>query len=134
MDEYNINSNADDFDEEEFNDEDFATIDALIECIKELPRHETFVINPIRIKQMRYASAIIKRCLRNADCNATVECKQQEFDSTTGVIRIEGVSIEIMGASDFATAIGLATNSEIYPLTNGHVKMALTFQDILLPI
>ncbi|MBR4894007.1 MAG: hypothetical protein IKZ36_02275, partial [Kiritimatiellae bacterium] len=86
------------------------------------------------VQQVRFACAQINRVLKEAGVKAKIECKQHEFNANVAVIRVEGVSLEITNAEGFARAAEFATNTEIYPLTNGNVRMTFTFHGLLIPV
>ena len=127
------------FDEEELDDgefdsEDFAEVDALIEYLQSLPRPEVSILNPLRVQQLRFSGAMIKRVLRRSGCKAKIVCKQHEFEPSVGVVRVEGVPLEITDMDGFAKAAYFANNTEILPLENGKVKMSFTFHGLLTPM
>ena len=119
---------------EEFNDEDFVEIDALIEYLNTLPRHEVFMLNNLRVLQMRFACATIKKVLRETRSAAKIECKQHEFDPNVGVVRVEGASLNVVDIEGFVRASEFASNTEIYPLSTNKVRMTFTFHGMLMPI
>lgn len=123
-----------DFDAEGFEDEDFAEIDNLIELLNSLPRTEVSVLNQWRVQQMRFACAMIKRVLRETSSGAGIECKQHEFDPNVGVVRVEGVSLNIADIEGFSRAAEFADNTEIYPLEANKVRMTFTFHGLLTPL
>lgn len=90
-----------DFESEGFEKEDFAEVDALIEYLNNLPRNEVSILNYPRVQQLRFSCAMIKKVLRDTKCNAKVECKQHEFTPSVGVVRVEGVSLDIVDIEGF---------------------------------
>lgn len=122
------------FESEEFNDADFAEIDALIEYLKTLPRNEVSILNYPRVQQMRFSCAMIKKVLRETNSEAKVECKQHEFDANVGVVRVEGVSLDIVDIEGFSRASEFASNTEIYPLKANKVRLTFTFHGLLTPV
>jgi len=122
------------FDEREFDDKDFAEIDALIEMMRKLPRPSTSMINPIRIEQMRFSAAMIKRTLRENGSEAKVNCRQSEFNPYIGGVEVEGAEIYITNMEDFARAAEFANNTEVYPLAKNKVRMTFTFHGLTIPL
>lgn len=122
------------FESEGFNDADFAEIDALIAYLKTLPRNEVSILNYPRVQQMRFSCAMIKKVLRETSSEAKVECKRHEFDANVGVVRVEGVSLDIVDIEGFSRASEFASNTEIYPLKENKVRMTFTFHGLLTPI
>jgi len=119
---------------EAFDDEDFSEIDALIECLNALPRNEMSVLSYHKVQQMRFSCAMIKKILRETDCNARIECRHHELDPNIGVIRVEAASLNILDIEGFSRAAEFASNLEIYPLKENKVRMTLTFHGLLTPI
>ena len=120
--------------DQDFEDEDFAEIDSLIEYLETLSRPEVLLLNPSRVEQLRFSTAMIKRVLRETGSNAQIECKPHEFEPSVGVVRVEGVALEIKDLDGFARAAEFASNTEVYPLANNKVRMTLTFHGLLNPI
>lgn len=108
--------------------------DALVEYFKTFPRHETFVLNPSRMLDIRTSYALMTNAIREADCDAKITCGHGELGATYGYVEIEGKYIEIANMGCFLQVTNLATNAEVYPLTNGKVRMTFTFYDLLRPI
>lgn len=122
------------FEEEQFCEEDFAEIDALIEYLQSLPRSEVLMLNPKRVQEMRLCCAAIAKMFRNAGCRAKIECKQHELEPSVGVIRIEGKEIASHDTELFTMAAGYADNTEVYSLESDKVRMTFTFYNFLIPI
>ena len=119
--------------EEQFDNEDFAEVDALIEYLQSLPRYEVSILNPVRVQQLRFSGAMIKRILRQTGSKTKVECGQHELEPDVGVVRVEGVTLDIADMEGFSKAIYFADSTEIYPLKNNKVRMALAFHGLLIP-
>lgn len=125
---------TEEFDEEQFEDEDFAEVDALIEYLQSLPRHEVSILNPDRVQQLRFSGAMMKKILRQTGSKAKIECRQHEFEPNVGVVRIEGVDLDIADMDGFNKAAQFADNTEIYPLRENKVRMTFTFHNLLTPL
>ena len=119
------------FSDESLADEEVAELDALVEYIGSLPNAEVMALDPIVAEKMKFCCAVIKKVLRETNTAAKIECKQSEFERSVGVVRVEGVSLEIADAKWFSRAAEFATNTEVYPLTNGKVRMTFTFHGFL---
>ena len=122
------------FDFDGFEDEDLQAVDALIAYLKELPRAEVTMVNPHRVEQMRFSAAMMKKVLRETGSEARFECKQHESFSSVGVVRIEGAALNIIDIEGFSRAAEFASNTEIYPLNNGKVRMTFTFHGLTIPV
>lgn len=119
------------FNEEEFLEEDFSEVDALIEAISHYPRAEVSIVNPYRAQALRFSAAMMKKVLRDTGSNASIVCKVHEQFPSIGVIRVEGVSIDILDIEGFSRAAEFASNTEIYPLKGNKVRMTFTFHGLL---
>ena len=121
------------FDSEDFYDEDFAEVDALIEYLQSLPRAPILILNPMRLQQMRFSAAMLNKLLRETGNTANIECKQHEAEFSAGVIRVESFDISIVDMEGFARAAEFASNIEIYPLAENKIRMALMFYGLTIP-
>lgn len=104
------------------------TIGEAIEIDEEKPA----VLNPIKIQQMQFAYGVIKYLTRNADVKLSYALNEP-FKSM-GSISVEGKDLTFTNAEWFARACEFASNTEVYPLTNGNVRMTLTFHGLVRPI
>ena len=121
-----------DSEDEEFKDEDFAAIDALIEQIRAVPASESVsVLDTRRAEQMKYAYATIKRILSETKSIAKVTCGQNEFNPSVGFVKVEGISLEITDMEGFSTVAEFADVTEIIPLVKNRVRMEFTFRRLL---
>ena len=83
---------------------------------------------------MRFCAAMIKKVLRQTGSNATVECGQNEFESSMGFVTVEGSSVVVTDMEGFSRAAEFADNTEIFPLKADRVRMTFTFHGLLKPI
>lgn len=90
------------------------------------------VLNPIKIQQMQFAYGVIKYLTQNTDANLSYALNEP-FKSM-GSISIEGKTLTFTNSEWFARACEFASNTEIYPLANGKVRMTLTFHGLVRPI
>ena len=118
--------------DEEFSDEDFTAIDALIEELKSLPKTEKVSIpNLRRIEQMQYAYAMIRRVLAETNCNAVISVGRLQSDMNMGIIDVEGVSIDIIDMEGFARVAEFSSNMEVIPLKANKVRMSYAFYGLM---
>lgn len=94
--------------------------------------NKSAVLNPIKIQQMQFAYGVLKYLTK--DANASVSYKLNEPYRSMGSISIEGANLRFTNAEWFARAAEFASNTEIYPLSNGKVRMTLTFHGLVRPI
>lgn len=113
------------------NKEDEMDLDELIQpIIEELKFEEEMpaILDPVKMEQMKFAYAALQHL---AKCtNATISYELNEPFKTVGTITVEGKSLEFFNAEWFSRALEFASNTEVYPLTNGKVRMTLTFHSI----
>lgn len=90
------------------------------------------VLNPIKIQQMQFAYGVVKYLTKNTDANLTYALNEP-FKSM-GSISVEGKNLTFTNSEWFARACEFASNTEVYPLANGKVRMTLTFHGLVRPI
>ena len=90
------------------------------------------VLNPIKIQQMQFAYGVLKYLTKGTGAKLTYALNEP-FKSM-GSISVEGKNFTFTNAEWFARAAEFASNTEVYPLTNGNVKMTLTFHGLVRPI
>jgi len=110
-----------------------AEFDELIGFISALPRCKSRILYAIRVSQMEFSEKMLRHVLHKSCCEATVDCKQLEFEPSIGVITVEGEDIVIHDMIGYARAVEFADNLEIYALDSGKVRMTLTFHGVTKP-
>ena len=93
---------------------------------------KTAAINPIKLQQMQFAYGILKYMIGGTAAKLTYELNKP-FKSM-GSISIEGCRLTFVNSEWFARAAEFASNTEVYPLRNGNVKMTFTFHGLTQPI
>lgn len=121
------------FSPDEYEPEDFTEVDAMIAALKKMREKEngSYFVDPTRLEIMRFSCAAIKKVLREAGCAANVECGQSELSPGMGHVTVESKDIDITNMEWFARAAEFADNTEVYPLTNGRVRLTFTFNRLL---
>lgn len=117
---------------EPLSEEDWKMYDDMLFAVgKIIERQErkTAVLDPIRLKQMQFAYALIRDLTKDTD--AQVSYRLHEPYKSTGSITVETESLEITNTELFARAAEFADNTEVYPLVNGKVRMSLTFHGLV---
>ncbi len=117
--------------EDEEYDEACAEFDAFVESLARLRRDSVSILNLPRVRAMRFACAAIKKVLRESGCFATIICKQSDLAPDVGFVSVEGKEIDIRNMEWFCRAAEFADNTEVYPLTNGKVRMTFGFNNLL---
>ncbi len=85
----------------------------------------------LSLKKFRQVEFVYE-CMRYLmkDTGAEVSYKLFEPFKTMAYVSVENDNIEITDTLWFSRAIEFASNVEVYPLTNGKVRMTFTFHDI----
>ena len=90
------------------------------------------VLNPIKIQQMQFSYGVIKYLTQNTD--AKMSYALNEPFKSMGSISVEGKNLAFTNSDWFARACEFASNTEVYPLTNGKVRLTLTFHGLVRPV
>lgn len=90
------------------------------------------VIDPIRIQQIQFAYGVLKYLTKNTGAKLTYALNEP-FKSM-GSISVEGKNLLFTNSEWFARAAEFASNTEIYPLTSGKVRLTMTFHGLVKPI
>ena len=105
-------------------------LEGLMGFMKSLPKSQVKMLNPSRYKLMLRTAAQLTDLLRK-----TVSDGELEIDVDTtfnlGSITVELDSLSVDEPLAFADVIYKADNFEIYPLTNGKIRLDVTFQSVL---
>lgn len=110
------------------------TDEAFVECLREEmddgKRHIS-IINPIRVKEVRYVFDLIKKAVEKD--GVTVTCDIEPHLSI-GYVSITGKNIRFSRPRYFEAAAKIASNVEIYPKTDGTIQVNFTFHNVTLGI
>ncbi len=98
----------------------------------EVDESKPAVLNPIKIQQMQFSYGVIKYLTQNTDIKLSYALNEP-FKSM-GSITVEGKCLTFTNSEWFARAAEFASNTEIYPLTNGKVRLTLTFHGLVRPV
>lgn len=90
------------------------------------------IIDPIKVQQMQFAYGVLKYLTKNTD--AKLSYALHEPFKSMGSISVEGKNLAFTNAEWFSRAAEFASNTEVYPLTNGKVRMTLTFHGLVRPV
>ena len=127
------------YDDDDFFEEEFAHVDALIEAIGyELDALEglatLYITNPVRVSMMRFCCLAMKRAMRGSTKDVNFIVGRSKLEPSMGYVDIEGAPLTIRDTEWFARAAEFADNTEIYPLKDNRVRMTFTFHGLLMPI
>lgn len=90
-----------------------------------------YVVNNNKMKHVRTAYSNLENIIHEYDRDAKVEIEINEFNDGSASISVETDDIVVQDISKFITIIEHASNFEVYPLINGNMKFAITFNDIM---
>lgn len=107
-----------------------STLDGLMNFIEELPQAKLKVLNLERYKTMMEVAAKLTSVLQknNSEGELTIDVNEK---FNLGYISVELDSLTITSPVLFAEFISKSDNFEVYPLTNGKVRLDITFQSVL---
>lgn len=114
------------FEEEKYDN----VLDALISYIQNLPKSTVKLLNLERYKLMMATAAHLTELLKKSYSEGELDI---DIDTTfnMGSISIELESLMISDPVAFANLIHTADNFEVYPLTNGNVRLSIAFHSVL---
>lgn len=128
---------SEDFEEYEFEDEDLAAIDAILETLCSNAQNEessVYVMDMNRVEHMKFAYMALKKALINHGENTKIVCEQDKIIPYMGHVSVEAESIGFSDMDWLARAAQYADNTEIYPLMGNKVRLTLGFNRLLVPM
>lgn len=110
-----------------------SALDALVEFMKHLPQPTVKIIDPTRYRLILKTAAQLTDLLKETAENGELNI---EINPTFNLGAISAVLdvFTINNPSAFADLICQADNFEIYPLSNGKIKLDITFWSVLKPL
>ena len=125
-----------DFEIEFHSDEEvWAMLDSVVVAVGEAvaaDESKAAILNPMKIQQMQFSYGVIKYLTKNT--NTKLSYALNEPFKSMGSISVEGKCLAFTNSEWFARAAEFASNTEIYPLTNGKVRLTLTFHGLVNPV
>jgi len=110
-------------------------LDELVETLREPIENDEkrmTILNMLKLKQLQFSYAALQYLVK--DSGAVVTYKLYEPFKTMGSVSVEGESLEFSNPEWFARVAEFASNTEIYPLANGGVRLTFTFHGLTAPI
>lgn len=108
-------------------------LDALLDYIQWLPKPTVQLLNIQQYCKMMEAAAKLQKLVAETIPEGSMDIKiDQNFN--LGSISIELPELSVQHPRTFSQVIYEADNFEIYPLTNGNMRLDITFQRMLKPI
>ncbi len=115
---------------EQENDDYETALDALVDHIQRLLKPTVKVLNFQRYQQMMEAAAALQKFVAGTIPEGCLNIEiEQKYN--LGLISIELPELSMLHPLAFVQSIRKADNFEIYPLTNGNIRLDITFQRIL---
>ena len=114
-----------------YEENNFETVlEGLMGFMRSMPKSQVKMLNPSRYKLMLRTAAQLIDLLRKTVSDGELEIN---VDPTfnLGSITVELDSLSVDEPLAFADVIYKADNFEIYPLTNGKIRLDVTFQSVL---
>lgn len=95
-------------------------------------REKIFVVNPQRQIEFARAYRTLKRLINDEDdnINARIWCEMGELINGYAAIKVEADWIVVREIDKFYAAVKAANNFEIYPTTDGTVRLNITFHGV----
>ena len=90
------------------------------------------IINPIKIQQIQFAYGVLKYLTKST--GAKISYALNEPFKSMGSVSVEGKNLTFTNSEWFSRAAEFADSTDVYPLTNGNVRMTLTFHGLVKPI
>lgn len=114
------------------NESTAASIEAMWREIFSQEAKPAAVVVP-RLKQMEFAYAVMKYLVRDLP-GCSLSYKLHEPFKSFGSITVEAKELYFIKREWFARAAEFASNLEVYPLTNGRVRLSMGFWGLAKPI
>lgn len=109
------------------------TLDALLDYFRWLPKPTVQILNIRQYHKMMETAARLQQLVAETVPEGSMDIEiDQNFN--LGSISIELPELSVQNPQAFSRIIREADNFELYPLTNGNVRLDITFQRILKPI
>lgn len=107
-----------------------STLEGLMNFIEELPQAKLKVLNYEKYKTMMEVAAKLTAVLQENNTEGELNIDVNE-KFNLGSISVELDSLTITSPVLFAELICRSDNFEVYPLTNGNIRLDITFQRVL---
>ena len=115
------------------NDYSYPELDELTELIRRMPQPKVKSLNVPRLMQLVRTAERLRRLLEKTGEPVGVELGIDELFNL-GSVSVKLDMLTVFEPEEFAALIAPADNFEVYPLTDGTVRLDITFQSVLLGI
>ena len=85
-------------------------------------------LQPLRLQMMNFSYSVLKRIA--VENGITVSYELHKPFQSMGSICLEGEDLVFLHCKQLARAIGFADNIDVFPLTNGKIRLVLTFHGL----
>ena len=106
-------------------------LDELIDCIGQWileDEQQPSTLQPLRLQMMNFSYSALKRIAEENGMTVSYEL-HKPFQSM-GSICLEGEYLVFLNCKQLARAISFADNIDVFPLTNGRIRLVLTFHGL----
>lgn len=113
-------------------DEAKQMLDSIVKRVGELCAAEdnkTAIVNPDKIQQVLYVYEVLK-FLTKSNRSVKVTYEIHEPYKSMGSVSVSGEHIKFKNPNGFLKAVELSSNFEVYPKTDGTVRMDFTFHGL----
>lgn len=90
------------------------------------------VLNPVRISQLNFCLGVMRYLTRGTD--AEVSYKTNEPIKSMGSVSVVGKTLKFTDTEWFSRAAEFASNTEVYAMADGRVKLTFTFHGLTKPL
>ena len=107
-------------------------LDGIVNSVGEMiavDEARTAVLVPEKLQKMQFVHGVIKYLTKGTKAKVTYSL-HTPFKSM-GSIFVEAMELKLCDMKWFARVVKFADNVDIYPLTNGKIKMAITFHGLV---
>lgn len=111
----------------EHHEEEFAALDALAEYLKTLPPGSPRILAPERMTQFMTAYRVAERMARSAGGTICSELRENEGWAS---LTLEAPELVWDRGDPFPPELMWASNLEIYPITNGNLRLSAMFYGV----
>ena len=116
--------------ENEIYEESFHEFDELVAYLSTLPQATVKILNIKRYNQMLKTAIDLFNLLKETDPNIKIKIKINHMFNM-GSVSVSADELTIYSPSAFYEIIKHADNFDIYPLTNGKIKLDVAFYRVL---
>ena len=106
-------------------------LNELIDCIGQWileDEQQPSTLLPLRLQMMNFSYSVLKRIA--VENGMTVSYELHKPFQSMGSIRLEGEDLVFLQCKQLARAISFADNVDVFPLTNGRIRLVLTFHGL----